>query len=94
LSPAIQLVGACRDLEVAKRKLEEKLFEMKEKQNQMDKRWQELREKEQRLRESFIHFNNSVEVCCCFMKILYYSELKVKIIIHTSVMNYLDFHPI
>jgi hypothetical protein len=62
--PAIQLVASCRDLEVAKKKLGDKLYEMKERRNQMDKRWEELREKEQWLRESFVHFNKSVQVCC------------------------------
>jgi len=64
LSPAIQLVSASRDLEVAKKKLEGKLYEMKERRNQMDKRWEKLQEKEQLLRESFIHFNKSVQVGC------------------------------
>lgn len=64
LSPATQLVSACRDLEVAKEKLEGKLCEMKERRNQMDKRWEKLQEKEQLLRESFIHFNKSVQVGC------------------------------
>jgi hypothetical protein len=70
LSPAIQLASACRDLEVAKKKLEGKLCEMKERRNQMDKRWEKLQEKEQQLRESFIRFNKSVQVGCYFLKIL------------------------
>ena len=69
LSPAILLTSACRDLEVAKNKLEGKLYEMKERRNQMDKRWEELQEKEQLLRESFIHFNKSVQVSCQIIKI-------------------------
>jgi hypothetical protein len=64
LSPAIQLGSACRDLEVAKKKLEGKLSEMKERRNQMDKRWEKLQEKEKLLRESFIHFNKTVQVGC------------------------------
>jgi hypothetical protein len=64
LSPALQLASACRDLEVAKKKLDGKLCEMNERQSQMDKRWEKLQEKELLLRESFIHFNKSVQVGC------------------------------
>jgi predicted nuclease with TOPRIM domain len=64
LSPATELVAACRHLEVANRKLEEKWSEGKETQKQMDKQWEELREREVQLRESFTHFNKFVEVCC------------------------------
>jgi hypothetical protein len=70
LSPATELVAACRDLEVANRKLEEKWAEGKEKREQMDKQWEGLREKEMQLRESYTHFNKFVEVCCFLFKIL------------------------
>jgi hypothetical protein len=70
LSPATELVAACRDLEVASRKLQEKWAEGKEKQEQMDKQWEELREKEKQLRESFIHFNKFVKACCYLFKLV------------------------
>jgi hypothetical protein len=71
LSPATELVAACRDLEEADSKLEQKWGEGKEKRKQVDKWWQELRDKEEHLRQSFIHFNKFVKVGCYFFKMLF-----------------------
>jgi predicted nuclease with TOPRIM domain len=70
LCPATELVSACRDLEVANRKLEEKWAKGKERQKHMTKQWEELQEKEDQLRDSFTHFNKFVEVCCYLLKLL------------------------
>jgi hypothetical protein len=62
LSPATGLVAACRDLEEADSKLEQKWGEGKAKRKQLDNWWQELRAKEEQLRQSFIHFDKFVKV--------------------------------
>jgi hypothetical protein len=55
-------VAACRDLEEADSKLEQKWGEGKEKRKQLDSWWQELRDREEQLRQSFVHFNKFVKV--------------------------------